>query len=535
MFKQPSHREESTMKVTNLEVNEETNNSATNLDKHKDVQEGSKMKQSLDSRDPNSFEHPSCSEQSQHALKVDDIEGVMPQPSAFSSQSGNTGERCVVQPIVIKIQQEVINKTDVSRKFTPDQSQDSAAIKTPESGFIQLPVNGFHSEDEPRSESLQELNDNENHTRPKLDQLAESREKVGGKDSVSDCSSHAQEVGDEVLLEGSLSSGRSGHDSGSGTPFENDSTDESDGVSLLHTSGYFQVPGNDGELEILQTKFNSFPGGQEEPQEAQVDPDKRKSEPNPVPEPGFISIAQDVKPVESEGISTEGQSGSDSGRTCPTKGGCVEPKKHIGWVEGSSGSDDNKQSVISTGSKGLQPRQSAPVGIPGARHKLVTRLLDTPSGSVGSTLSKCDSFVTVCSGNSTESFHTARSKNSSSRSQESGEDGFDRERLVQSGQCTGSDDRDGNSDKPQSAVQDPPKAFPVSSSFVDVICAVNRLAAFACHLCKIFCPDESLRRDKHAPAVDDESRNESLHIKKRLRAKLIEVFICSLFLVPFNS
>lgn len=72
--------------------------------------------------------------------------------------------------------------------------------------------------------------------------------------------------------------------------------------------------------------------------------------------------------------------------------------------------------------------------------------------------------------------------------------------------------------------------LPISSSFVDVLCAINRLVSFTCHLCKILCPDESPPRGDYPVAVSvatdqDDVQSQSLAIKRELCQKLIQVKI----------
>ena len=149
--------------------------------------------------------------------------------------------------------------------------------------------------------------------------------------------------------------------------------------------------------------------------------------------------------------------------------------------------------------------------IPAPQNRLFAKLRDTPSGSPGSKWSECGSFVSAVG--SIESFHTARSGGGALKS-------------------VGASSNDGSDHDSESnhSCNDKPHVLPISSSFVDVICAVNRLTAFACHLCKILCPDETSQIVEHAAtafptSADEDLKNESLGVKRRLCHRLIQVLI----------
>ena len=101
--------------------------------------------------------------------------------------------------------------------------------------------------------------------------------------------------------------------------------------------------------------------------------------------------------------------------------------------------------------------------------------------------------------------------------------------ALKSDGASSNDESDHDSESNHSC-DDKPHVLPISSSFVDVICAVNRLTAFACHLCKILCPGESSYIVEHAAtaystSADEDLKNESLGIKRRLCHRLVQVLI----------
>ena len=70
--------------------------------------------------------------------------------------------------------------------------------------------------------------------------------------------------------------------------------------------------------------------------------------------------------------------------------------------------------------------------------------------------------------------------------------------------------------------------LPVSSSFVDVICVVNRLVSFACHVCNILCPGQRIPRgDQPVPVgvspQPDDVRALSGLVKQELSRKVLQV------------
>ena len=448
-----------------------------------------RTEKSCDAFEPDSIGHSVSSEQSQHALKVDDNETDKAEQSDIPSQSGDTE----VHPDGTE---DKLN--DTGPGFSLDYPKDrkektvktSASVTSSQTKCVgQLPGKGSHSEDE--------------HV-----------ESAGNLESQSYASVGINHMNSENVEEGF--SDCPGHSRGYGTPFENDSTGESDSDTLMHSSEMQR----EASVDLPSDVSSSLPDShQQEPQE---DDNTRGSNPNPAPKLVFVSIAQAIDPFEDGGISSEGQNTSDLRESCPTKDICVKNDTTSLCDEEGEGSNDPKA---------VQQSQSAPINIPPTRpNKLIVRLLDTPAGSIDSALSGC--FVSasgsVRSGTSIESFQTARSKDSSSHSQhsrdkENNDDQTDPPCASQVGQSTISDESGDHTRKIQPA-NDAPQVLPISSSFVDLLCAVNRLVSFVCHLCKILCPDESLQTDER---VDDELRNEALRIKRRLCNRLIEVFIRS--------
>lgn len=470
------------------------NECETSSEKLEDDKKVPKTEKSYYDFEPDSIGHSVSSEQSQHAFKVDDNDTDKAEQSDIPSQSGDTE----VHPYV---REDKLNDTGITPGFSLDYPKGrkektvktSASITSSETKCVcQLPGNGSHSEDE----------------------QVESAGKIESQSYTSVCDKNMTSENVEESL-----SDCPGHSRGSGTPFENDSSGESDSDTLMHSSEIQR----EASVDVPSVVSSSLPDShQQEPQE---DDNTRGSNPNPVPKFVFVSIAQAIDPVEDGAICSEGQSTSNLRESCPTNYFCVTKDKTSPCDEEGEGSNDPRA---------VQQSQSAPINIPPTRpNKLIVRLLDTPAGSIDSALSGC--FVSasgsVRSGTSIESFHTARSKDSSSHSQhardkENSGDQADTPCASQVGQSTISDDSGDHTRKIQPA-NDAPQVLPISSSFVDLLCAVNRLVSFVCHLCKILCPDESLQTDEH---VDDELRNEALRIKRRLCNRLIEVFIRSISL-----
>ena len=347
--------------------------------------------------------------------------------------------------------------------------------------------------------------------------------------------SHMTQEDAEVLPEGDSISEYSWHSKASesrnqSTPFENDTTDESDSDGSIHTSDSFNFIEDEGKTRITRGKAISGDGAFADPnsvssgdqRQLREGAKKEASKISPAPEVGLRSTRPTLQPIEDGGISGKERKDSNqrnSCQTCPGRQSCLGTEENKGRQDVRKPEvDDSKQSSVLAGGKVAQKRPSAPVTIPAPRNKLLAKLRDSPGGSVGSKLSECDSFCTavgsIRSGNSVESFPRTRSGSRSSQSR----------------QARGKCDNDRHSDVSHS-IDDMPHVLPISSSFVDVICAVNRVAAFACHLCKILCPDESLQRAEHTAAAcptsggDDDLRNEALEIKQSLYHKLIQVLI----------
>lgn len=421
--------------------------------------------------------------------KNEDVESLQ---TVLSNHAENLEERCVLQPTEVNAGTFHVScgpSLNQSQDGTENMAESPVPIKHLEKDINELPVNEIHSEEQQEATPQDEYGI-ENHTSSKLDHPVEGAENVEGQISESICSSDEPKQVNEVLPEGDL--GYLGHDSGSDTSFENDSTDESDGDTVILKDEYKEY----GYTDAPSTKSNS--SWVDRQKDIHEDPNERSSRPYP-----------------------------GTGDTCLTftrKNTCGATEQDDRSVAGSQGSAEREKSITSAGPKGLQPRQSVPVSIPvsgtgATRHKLVTRLRDTPCGSVGSTLSDYSNYVTagsVLSGNSVDTFCSARSSRTS-RIKGNSDDHSD------NSHCAGEDGIDGHSSKTESVNEELTKVLPVSSSFVDVICAVNRLTTFVCHLCKILCPHENSRRDEEETTVAEELRNETLEVKRRLCSKLIEV------------
>ena len=70
--------------------------------------------------------------------------------------------------------------------------------------------------------------------------------------------------------------------------------------------------------------------------------------------------------------------------------------------------------------------------------------------------------------------------------------------------------------------------FPFSSSLIDLVCSINRLVAFTCHLCKILCSNGKTQRSDTgyvtcANDIDHERIEQSDQVKKELCYKLVQV------------
>ena len=291
--------------------------------------------------------------------------------------------------------------------------------------------------------------------------------------------------------------------SSSRTPFENDSTGESDGETVFHSVGSKPTEvsadgGSDGSNSLLYSY-------RQEPQEDHI---KVESKLRPAPASSVVSGAQ---PIEDGGISSDAKGSCDSCESCPSKDICVKRDKR----------KERASSCIVVGS-GSNNLKAAPIIIPAASsNKCIAQQLETPGGSIGSALSDCYTFVSApgsfMSGNSVQTFHTASSHHSTSSKNSA--DLSDTLHEPQADQLAITGDTDDQTGSHQST-DNASKVLPISSSFVDVVCAVNRLASFVCHLCEILCPDESKDRDEN---TDDELKSESLEIKRRLCYRLFQV------------
>lgn len=78
---------------------------------------------------------------------------------------------------------------------------------------------------------------------------------------------------------------------------------------------------------------------------------------------------------------------------------------------------------------------------------------------------------------------------------------------------------------PQLAPRDTSKTeiVPVSSSMVDLLCCIQRLTSFACHLCKVLCPTEQVIPGHDGQVDMGENRARTMEIKAALCGKLIKV------------
>lgn len=278
------------------------------------------------------------------------------------------------------------------------------------------------------------------------------------------------------------------------TPFENESTGEgSDSEMLTHSS---------------VMSIGCAAGGQESPEGLAHHDCNREKDPSRSPQENMSSCAIVVTPVEDVSVGGKGPGGRYACEGCPAKDICSGKanKSEQKSGAGSEPSDSNTTLQI----------PSTPINIPPrCPNKLITRLRDNSCASVGSTLSAA-SFVTAAE--SIDSFHSVRSETSSSEfsNSKSKENSVDQLDTLCNSQDNPTLNLSPNGDQidkcPNVEGQhEARRVFPISSSFVDVLCAVNRLASFVCHLCEILCPD------------DLQQHEESLRMKRELCNKLIQV------------
>ena len=431
--------------------------------------------------------------------ELDQLESSTEKNEIERSGSTMTEECGVVQPLEN-------GKTSVSA-ITQEPLEKTVVVHLPENETYPPDAQSSRSENHIKSEGTEKVDGERSSsgltaiTPPiKQDSIPEDAEVSHERDSMSECSWHS----------------KASESRNQSTPFENDTTDGSDSDGSIHTSNCIE---DEGKAKI-RGKAISGDSASVDPNSVSImdqrqlrgGPKIETSIVRPAPEQGFRTIV----PIEDEERRGKGQEGDDRKKacqTCPARQSCIGTEESKGRQDLRTAEvEGNKQSI---GRKVPEQRPSAPVNIPSPRNMILDKLRDTQSGSGGSKLSDCGSFVTavgsVHSGKSVESFHSARSGSSSSQSR----------------QAKRKDDSDRHSDVSLSS-NDLPHVLPVSSSFVDVLCAVNRLTAFTCHLCKILCPCESPQRGEHAAAAcstseDDDLRSESLGIKRRLCNRLIQV------------
>lgn len=451
---------------------------------------------------------PSAESENNTRLNVDQLGGNTEENKVECSGSSMTVPNCVVQP--------------------HENGESSVPTITQETG-------GLHPgyETKPGVAQLNGFDKTENHIEPLVDQLIEDTEKVEGErcasiltDSALTVKQDFIESDGDLFHEGDFSSDCSSHSKASesrnqSTSFENDTNDESHSDGSIHTSDSFNFIEDEGKTKMSQSKAISgdgaFAASTSVPDRGSSEQQQRKGsgkEPSKLrssPKLGFRAI---VPVIEDEGIRISGHDGSDrrnSCRTCPASQSCLATEDKGKQDVRRQGVYEDKQSKV------LQQRPSTPVKIPVPQNRLLAKLRDTAPSSPGSKWSECGSFVSafgsIPSGRSVESFHTARSSGT----------------ALQSPGTSSSGGSDHDTESIHSS-DDKPHVLPISSSFVDVICAVNRLTAFACHLCKILCPDETSQSAEQAAtafsaSTDEDLKNESLGIKRRLYHKFIQVLI----------
>ena len=186
-------------------------------------------------------------------------------------------------------------------------------------------------------------------------------------------------------------------------------------------------------------------------------------------------------------------------------------------------------------------RKTASVTIPLPRtierkvNRSFEHVLGGDSSSCGTRTTEYDSFVSAFASPKSDSSvrfepSTGVLKEASSQGSIGSFHSTESQVIEPSSQQAGNQEETGDRLQRRQHVRENSKVLPISSSFVDVICAVHRLTAFACHLCKILCLDETcasktLIEAESVTSVKDESRNQSLAIKQVLGNKLIQVVI----------
>lgn len=452
--------------------------------------------------------HPESAQSRGSRLNLDQLGDNTEKNRVECSGSSMTIPNCVVQP--------------------HENGESSVPTITQETG-------GLHPGDEtnPGVAQLNGFDKTENHIEPSVDELIEDTEKHEGERCASILTDSALTVKQdfiendgELFHEGDSisecsSQSKASESRNQSTPFENDTNDESYSDGSIHTSDSFNFIEDEGKTKVSQSKAisgdrafaasTSVPNGGSSEQQQRKGAGKEPSKLRSPPKLGFRTI---VPVIQDEGIRISGHDGSDrsnSCRTCPARQSCLSTEDKGKQDVRRQGVYEDKQSKV------LQQRPSTPVKIPVPQNRLLVKLRDTAPSSPGSKWSECGSFVSaigsIRSGRSVESFHTARSSGT----------------ALQSPGASSSGGSDHDTESIHSS-DDKPHVLPISSSFVDVICAVNRLTAFACHLCKILCPDETSPSAEQAAtafsaSTDEDLKNESLGIKRRLYHKFIQVLI----------
>lgn len=287
-----------------------------------------------------------------------------------------------------------------------------------------------------------------------------------------------------------------GFDCNLSTPFENESTGEESDSKMLTRSP---------EMSI-----GCAAGGKESPGGLAHHEYNRERNPSRSPQENKSTCANVVTPVEHVSVGGEGPGCSYVCERCPTKDICPGKANKSEQTSGAGSKPSDSNSTLQI--------PSTPINIPPRCHKkLITRLRDNPRASVGSAQSAASFFTAA---ESIESFHSARSKISDLEfsNPKSKENSVDQSETLCNSQGNPTLNLSPNDDQIDKCPNvegkhEASQVFPISSSFVDVLCAVNRLASFVCHLCKILCP-EGLQQDE-----------KSMTMKRELCDKLIQVML----------
>ncbi|XP_031557070.1 uncharacterized protein LOC116293750 [Actinia tenebrosa] len=173
---------------------------------------------------------------------------------------------------------------------------------------------------------------------------------------------------------------------------------------------------------------------------------------------------------------------------------------------------DNRLDQASTERRPVPIASSQSLPVP--KHKLLERTLEAEKASLSSVPTEYGSCPT--------SYTTARDSSRSTDDVSTDNDSYlstDYESLTDSEPST--------TEPPPAplATTDASKTeiVPVSSSMVDLLCCIQRLTSFACHLCKVLCPTERVSPGSDGQVEMEENRATTMEIKTAICGKLIKI------------